>query len=242
MMRSLSHFVLTAVGAALLAGCATDRPAGANTSRAQFVDSVEVTKAGAARVQNKAPSTTYSEVLVTAVSSPRLRQMSWWDLQNPQTKEQLKADCARVAAYMKSSFEKAIAAYPGNRFRVVQKASPKTLRLDLSLVELNPAKVFWNTAASAAGFVIPGAGLATVFGNGSIGLEGQMRDGRKGEVLVRFKHRETDKFALINVGQYTWYHGSEGNIDDLARKMAEWLNAPAGTVVNRSSRIKMTSF
>ena len=48
--------------------------------------------------------------------------------------------------------------------------------------------------------------------------------------------------AIVNVDSYTWYHGSEANIDDLAAKTAEVLNTPKSNVVKSSDPIKLIAY
>jgi len=43
----------------------------------------------------------------------------------------------------------------------------------------------------------------------------------------------------VSAKNYEWYRGSETNIRDTARKLAEFLNAPAGTVVHNTSGLDL---
>jgi hypothetical protein len=113
------------------------------------------------------------------------------------------------------------------------------LVVELALVELVPSKAFWNAAASAAGFAIPGAGYLSMAGRGSIAIEGRAKDGGNNATIATFKDRRTDKVAPVNLGQYTWYHGAETNIKDWATEFAELLNTQPDRVIKRSSRVTL---
>jgi hypothetical protein len=208
-----------------------------NTTRAQFLDDVWVTPS----MKGKVPSDFYQEVMFRNVKTGHLRQMGWWAAQSPKTQEDLERDAVQLGNHMQRAFEQAVANYPNGRFRVVNTPGPSTMVIDLSIKELVPAKKHWNAAATAAGFVVPGAGLLGAAGKGSIAIDGQVYDGATGNILAGFTTRETDDTALVNTAQFSWYRGSEKSIDGLAQKTAAFLNAPAGTVIKKSSNFKVIS-
>jgi hypothetical protein len=113
------------------------------------------------------------------------------------------------------------------------------LVVELALVELVPSNAYWNAGATAAGFVIPGAGLLSAAGAGSIAIEGRLRDGGTSKIIATFKDRRKDKVAPVNIGSYTWYHGAEGNITDWAAEFAELINTPPNHVVKRPSPVTL---
>lgn len=128
------------------------------------------------------------------------------------------------------------------RLTVVGQPGPGTLIVEMAITELVPAKAYWNAAATAAGFVVPGAGLLSAAGSGSIGIEGRLRDGNNGAVIATFRDHMTDKMAAVNIASYSWYGGSEANLDEIAVKTARVLNSDAGTVVTQSSPITLIAF
>ena len=85
-------------------------------------------------------------------------------------------------------------------------------------------------------------GLLGSFGKGAITFEGRLRDGQTGEVLATFRTRKEDKMAVVNMASYTWYRGSEANINELAAKTAELLNTPKGKVVSRGKPITLIAY
>lgn len=232
---------LVSSGLLILTGCSTLSFMGlgaSNTSRAQFLDEVWV----APEMRGRAASDRFTTVYVAPVSVARLKAQDWWRSQGAKTKSEIQVDAIRLGLYLNDALENAIRAQPGARLRLVNLPGPGTLIVETAITELVPAKAFWNSAASAAGFVVPGAGLLGMAGKGAITIEGRLRDGGTGAVLATFRDRETDQAALLNLASYTWYHGSQRNIDEFAGKTAEVLNAPADRVVKNSLPLKLTAF
>ena len=231
--------ILSALGLIALSSCSTFQGANVNnTSRAQFLDEVWVTP----NMRGKAPAQMYDSIYFAPVGVARLRAQSWWAAQSAKTQGQLQADAEKLARYMHNSFVTASRNHPWARLRVVNQPGPGTLVFESAITELQPSKAFWNTAATAAGFAVPGAGLLGMAGKGAIGIEGRLSDGGNRRILAAFRHRETDQTALLNVASYSWYSGSEANIDEIAKKTAEILNTSSDKVVNRSAPIKLAAF
>ena len=51
-----------------------------------------------------------------------------------------------------------------------------------------------------------------------------------------------DKMAVVNVDSYTWYGGSEKNLQEIAVKTARVLNAKPGDVVTQSAPITLVAY
>ncbi len=94
------------------------------------------------------------------------------------------ADVREIADYMRERFVAAVRDHPSHAMEVVEEAGQKTFVLELSLVELNPTKVAVNAAGTAAGLVVPGGGLLSVAGKGSVAFEAILKNGETGEPLV----------------------------------------------------------
>lgn len=224
--------------AILLSHCATSPDSAENSTRAAYLDEVWV----APSMRGKPVSQTYTKVYFAPVTVNRLEEQSWWKSQNAHTKDKLAADARRLAGYTQQSMRNAAMKYPNPKVRVAGGSGPGTLIVECSIVELTPAKAFWNSAATAAGFAVPGAGLLTNLGKGSITFEGRLRDGATGAVVATFRDQSKDKSAVLNLDSCTWYEGSEANIDDMARKTAEFLNSTDGRVVKGARPIKLIAF
>ena len=181
----------------------------------------------------------FSSICIAPVNTRYMEKQTWWEQQSGQSKTQLANDTQEVARKMRSQFNQAIANYPNGRIQLAGGPGPGVLVLELALVELVPSKAYWNAGATAAGFVIPGAGFLSMAGAGSIAIEGRARDGASNKIIATFKDRRNDKAAPINIGSYTWYHGAETNIADWAAEFAELLNTPPGHVVKRASPVTL---
>ena len=238
-MNPIIRNLTAAASLIALVGCSTTGDSTAsNTSRAQFLNEVWVSP----EIHGKAVSDLYTSVYFAPVTVGHLKEQSWWASQNVRTQEHLTSDALRLAHHMHNSLITAAHYYPEKRMHVVMQPGPGTLVVETSITELVPAKAFWNAAATAAGFMVPGAGVLGAAGKGAIGFEGRLRDGHTGAVIADFRHRALDKMALVNVDSYTWYAGSEANIDEIAERTAKVLNTPAETVVNRPVLVKLVAF
>lgn len=180
----------------------------------------------------------FSSVYIAPVDTRHMASQSWWQQQG-EKKEDLAKDTQAFARRMRDQFERALANHPGDSLPLASGPGPGVLVIELALVELVPSKAYWNAGATAAGFVVPGAGLLSAAGRGSIAIEGRARDGASNAVIATFKDRRADKVAPVNLGSYSWYHGAEGNIADWAAEFAELLNTPPGHVVQRPGSVTL---
>jgi hypothetical protein len=114
--------------------------------------------------------------------------------------------------------------------------------IETAITELIPAKAYWNAAATAAGFVIPGAGLLSAAGSGTITIEGRVRDGDNGNLVASFRDTMKDKMAFVNIDSYSWYGGSQANLEETAANIARVINAKPGTMVSQPSQIKLIAY
>ncbi len=217
------------------AGFSPNRPPGKHSTRAAFLQHVWVDT----RYRDRPIDERFHAVYVAPVDTRFLRQASWWQSQTAKTKAELEADTERMAKRMRKEIQKTIANYPGRRIQLAQQPGPGVLSLELAITELVPSKAFWNASATAAGFVVPGAGMLSVFGNGSIAIEGRAREDVSNEVIATFRDREADKMAPVNVAGYTWYRGAEVNIEEWGQQIAELLNTPPSHVVKDASPVTL---
>jgi Protein of unknown function (DUF3313) len=223
---------------ALLASCGPMGPNPSNSSRAQFVDSVWVSP----DVQGKSLAAKYKTVYFAPTYTGYLKKQGWWAAQNSKTQDDLEKDSRYLGRYFHDELVSSAHNYPGKRLRVVTVPQADSLIIETAITELTPSKAYWNTAATAAGFVVPGAGLLGIAGKGSIGIEGRMRDGRTGAVVAEFQDSMKDKTAAVNLGAYKWYGGTKSNLKEFSLKTAKFLNTEPGTVINSSAPIKLIAF
>ena len=237
-MKAIRNITIL-LGLAALGACSSlNSPSGNNTTRAQFLDEVWVSP----NVRGKAAYELFSKVYFAPVSTAHLSKQGWWESQTPLKKRELEMDARKLAVHARKALENAVRNDPERRLTVAGQPGSDTLIVEMAITELVPAKAYWNAAATTAGFVVPGAGLLGAAGSGSITIEGRMRDGNTGAEIVNFRDHMKDKMALVNIDSYSWYGGSEANLDETALKIARVLNAAPGTVVSQSSRIKLIAY
>jgi hypothetical protein len=204
-------------------------------TRAEFVQQAWVHK----DYRGKSVKEHFASVYVAPVNTSYMSEQSWWQQQTGARKAELAGDTRILADQMRRQFQQNIARYPGNHIPLASGPGKGVMVVELALVELVPSNAYWNASATAAGFVVPGAGFLSAAGAGSIAIEGRLRDGSTGKVFATFKDRRKDKVAPVNVGSYTWYHGAEGNISDWAGEFAELINTPPNHVVKRPSPVTL---
>lgn len=240
-MKSVNKFRPVAI-ATILAALAACSPMGERSSRnptgAQFLDQVYVAPA----YRGKSASQEFSKVYFAPVTTGNLSRQGWWTSQSAVTQRQLEADARKLAAYFRRSLASAARNDSGRRLTVVNQPGPDTMIIETSIIELVPAKAYWNAAATAAGFVVPGAGLLSAAGSGSITIEGRVRDGGNGKLVANFRDTMKDKMALVNTDSYTWFGGSEANLAEMSSNIARVINAKPGTVVSQPSPVTLVTY
>ena len=218
----------------LLASCASS---GGDSGRGAFLEKTTATP----EFQKTDVQQKYSSVYVAPVDTSRLAKQDWWQNQNSRMKSDVLAkDARKLGKKLEDSLKREILAYPGNRLSIASRPGPKTLTIETSITELVPSKAYWNAGATAAGFVIPGAGLLSAAGSGSIAVAGRAKD--SSGTVATFSDRRSDPLSPINMRSYQWYGGAEENIEIWAKKGSEFLHAPPGSTVKRASTVKLNPF
>jgi len=146
-----------------------------------------------------------------------------------------------MAGYMRNRFQQQIA--KGGAYRVASKAGPKTLVLEMALVELGPTNVAGNAVRTGAQFIIPGAGfLGSQFTRGKIAMEGKLRNGETGEVLMQFADRAQDKTSLISFRDFSPYAHDRRAINEWAKQVDELSRTPHNHRVRGSLGVTLNPF
>lgn len=184
----------------------------------------------------------YTKIIIAPVNLDYLQKMGWWKEQTVKTQEDMKRDQAKIAAFMQQSFKDAIEKDPNHRLQVVTTPGPDTLTLEIALVELIPSKAFFNAAAAAGGWLVPGVGLLSAFGAGSVAIEGRVRDSKTGKVFVQMADREENKTAFVDVAAVTWYDGAKDAITDWSNQFVELANSPLTEKVSDSSPFTLIAY
>ena len=137
------------------------------------------------------PSEEFSKVYFAPVGVGNLSRQGWWESQSAVTQRQLEADARKLAKNFRQAMANAAHSQSGRKLAVVKQPGPDTLIIEAAITDLVPAKAYWNAGATAAGFVVPGAGLLSAAGSGKITVDGRVRDGNNGKLRRQFpRHHE----------------------------------------------------
>lgn len=229
--------MIAGFGAALslLASCANS---GSNsTGRGAFLEKTWSTP----EFQKTDVQKKYSSVYIAPVQTGKLSQQDWWSKQNAHMQgDVLAKDARRLGKQLQTSLGREILAHPGNKLTLASHPGPHTLTVEMAITELVPSKAYWNAGATAAGFVVPGAGLLSAAGAGKISVGGRLKD--SSGTVATFSDTRSDPMSPVNMRSYKWYGGAEKNIEIWAKQGAEFLNAKPGSTVKRTSSMTLNPF
>lgn len=116
----------------------------------------------------------------------------------------------------------------------VPEPTPQALRLELAFSELKPTNPATNALGTVAGFFLYGGGLLKIAGEGSIAMEGVIRNGADNEIIVEFRDREGQKIYPFSLKDYQRYAHIRVALDDWADQIAELLSTPSSHKVEDS--------
>ena len=142
-----------------------------------------------------------------------------------------------IAKTLRREFARAIASAPGTPWQILTRPTVNCLRLELNLIELDPTSASGNVAKTIVKYTLSpvaafGVGLFT---GGKIAIEGRLRDGQTGKILLQFADREKDKATIYNARDYT----ALGHSSRTAREWAEQFSA---FLYNRQRPVKDSFF
>jgi len=123
--------------------------------------------------------------------------------------------------YAETRLKERIKDFPQTNITVVSAPGPKTLVLEMALVELSPTIAAVNLLGTISSFFIPGSGLVKSLAKGSIAMETIIRNGENNEILVEVKDREIDKSAPFTIRDFAKYAHARKIIDEWAEIFAE---------------------
>lgn len=163
----------------------------------------------------------FDKISIAPVQTTYLRDRSDLFARNGRSEEA----AVKLAAYAQQQFEKQLAR--SGAYTVVRGSGPNTLVLELSLVEMNPTNVVGNVARTGASAVVPGAGVAgSALTNGRIAIEGKLRNGETGELLVQFTDSARDKLTPFSFRDFTAYGHARAAINDWAKQFDALSRTP----------------
>jgi hypothetical protein len=189
----------------------------------------------------------YTEIMVRPVNTNYVLAQNIWEKASATnvTQDQIRKDIQALADYTRQSFINAAANDPGKRFTVVDKAGPRTVILEVALIQVVPSKavlnalgyVTWVPAViQTAGSVGTGSEDA---GKGVVAIEARFCDGATGEVIGMFADRERPKTALLDLKSLTWWAPAKAIVDEWSAQLIEIANQPPGTAVKDSPAFEL---
>lgn len=148
----------------------------------------------------------------------------------------------KVARYMREKFIEELRETAAPAIEVVDASAPGALVLELNIVELEPSNPFVNTIGTTASFFVPGSSALSLLGGGWIAIEGRIRDGQDGVILVEFEDREADRRGIVSLRDFQTYAHIRRIIDDWAEQFAELATTPYEHRVADSSPLTLNPF
>ncbi len=181
----------------------------------------------------------FNRIAIAPVDVQHLRSRS--DLFAPRAGRQERRPVDGIAQYMRTRFEQQFAR--GGVYHVVPNSGPKTLVLELALVELNPSNVAGNTLRTGAQALLPGVGfLGSTLTRGRIAIEGKLRNAQTGELLMQFTDATQDKTSLLSLRDFSPYAHDREAINDWAKQVEQLSRTPRTQRIHGSSRVTLNPF
>lgn len=211
----------------VLYGCKANPAEGCTTFLAEF-KKVKMTKrklVDKAWIKPGLDITKYKKVILTPVLTKYHLEYSWLERNNVRTligsdKEDLKD----FAKYTEDAFKKAIK--ESNEIKLTSRPGPKTLILELALVKIVPGKPILQGLGDMTNFTPFGAILIPVKTTakattdsplqGSVAIEGIIRDSETKEPLIVFSDREKQVTAIFNANDFRAYSNLKQIVDTWA--------------------------
>lgn len=165
---------------------------------------------------------TVKALIIAPVNITYIKKMDWFKLQGKEKQQTILEEARELGNYFQSHLKEKIATE--THLNITDKPGSDISRVEIAIVELIPSDVWWNAAATGAGFVVPGAGMLKTFGAGSIAIEVKISNSNTGELIGLIADREIDKMAPIDVAALSWFQGSKNNIDDWVDIMVNSVN------------------
>ncbi len=156
-------------------------------------------------------------------------------------KESRRSSIKELARYFEQKLKISLEECEGKKFAVVEQSND-ALVLQLALTAVDPTDTVLTIAASAAGLLVPGAGLIQAAGSGRVAMESAIRDGNTGEILAVFKDREGDKNSAFSLKDYQMYGHIRAALDEWAGQFCAVLSAKQGQVVDDSLPLTLNPF
>ncbi len=186
----------------------------------------------------------YKSIYIAPMDTTHLAENGWWEEANLNG-DSLEEDATNFARESEAIFRESFV--EGMKLAVADKPGPETVVMELSIVELTPAKV-WLSAIGLAAFAAPvivgiPAGTAAALGqNGTVAIEGILRDGETNEIILMFSDREASKIRILDFKTLTWYGHAHEVMEDWSHQLMELLTTPHDHMVADSDGFAWAPF
>jgi hypothetical protein len=182
----------------------------------------------------------HHSVVVAPVNTDHALARSTWARINVR-EVSVEDDLAGIAAEFQQTIIDAFRNNRDNHFAIVDPpGDDDSLVLELAITELVPSKAFLATIGLAA-WAAPVAvgvpvGTAAAFAqSGWMAIEGRVRIGEGGPVVVMFADREQSKMRIVDLQAITWYGHARESMHDWATQLVALANTPHEFKVEDSS-------
>lgn len=172
----------------------------------------------------------YDYIVIAPVNTDYLMENTGWKAANPGNHD-LEESALKLAQYTEETFCEAFQKDERPGWKLVSSSGPRTVVLELAIVELVPSKATLGAlrlaapALGPAGIVV-GGGAAAAGGRPSVAIEGRLKDGVTGETLFMFADRKEAQMRIIDLKAVTWWGHAKDIINDWARECVELTKTP----------------
>ena len=181
----------------------------------------------------------YDSLFVAAVNTEHVLARSTWANINVRDFS-VERDLVGIADEFRAIVIDAFRRSPTNHFAIVDTPSDQTLVLELAITELVPSKAFLATIGLAAWAAplevgVPVGAAAAFAETGWMAIEGRVRVGESGAVVIMFADREQSKMRVVDLQSITWYGHARESMHDWAQQFVVLANTPHDVKVEDSS-------
>ena len=173
----------------------------------------------------------YNYIVISPVNTQYLMENTGWKAANPGNID-LEKSASEMAEYTEQTFREAFQNDTRPGVRLTDKPGPRTIVLELAIVELAPSKAVLGAlslASPAFGTevgVALGAASAAPGGKPSVAIEGRLKDGATGETLIMFADRQESQMHIIDLKAVTWWGHAKDIIKDWADQCVQVAKTP----------------
>ena len=177
----------------------------------------------------------YDYLVISPVNTQYLMENTGWKAANPGNID-LENSAREMAQYTEETFREAFRNDKRKGVRLADQPGPRTVVLELAIVELVPSKAVLGAlglaapvagiAGHAAAAVGTAAGSKVAGGRPSVAIEGRLKDGITGETLFMFADREEAQMRIIDLKAVTWWGHAKDIIKDWADQCVQLAKTP----------------